>query len=70
MKILEENKNRPKKTIVLEYYEDDLCEVWSYQKFIKKHINGKGVNHLSKSASLLTFYTLQICSRRIAVEEI
>ena len=35
------NTERPKEKIVLEYYEDDMCKVFRYQRFIKKHIKLK-----------------------------
>jgi len=35
------NSDKQKETIVLEYYEDDFCKMWAYQKFIKKHIKLK-----------------------------
>ena len=39
MSITDKNKNeKTKEKIVWEYYEDDVCDMWGYEKFIKRHI--------------------------------
>ena len=53
---MKNNKSeKPKEQIVLEYYEEDLCKFWGYEKFIKRHVQ---LGHKIPARVLKTYFGL------------